>query len=116
MGLAQAHLDELFGAQASAIDVTVRQFNFRYRTPEHWLEIFKTFYGPVLKAFAALDAAAQPKLAADLMALIGRFNRAQDGTLVAPERLPRSRGHQAVSRLIVRRWKVRSVLAAPWRA
>ena len=80
----KARLDELFGPQASAIDVTVRQFNFRYRTPEHMLEIFKTFYGPVLKAFAALDAAAQPKLAADLIALFGRFNRAQDGTLVAP--------------------------------
>ena len=77
-------IDELFGAQAAAIDVTARQFNFRYRSPEHMVEIFKTFYGPVLKAFAALDAAAQPKLAADLMALIGRFNRAQDGTMVAP--------------------------------
>jgi len=77
-------IDELFGAQAAAIDVTQRQFNFRYRSPEHMVEIFKTFYGPVLKAFAALDAAAQPKLASDLMALIGRFNRAQDGTMVAP--------------------------------
>ncbi len=77
-------IDELFGAQAAAIDVTQRQFNFRYRSPEHWLDIFRTFYGPVLKAFAALDATAQPKLADDLMALIGRFNRAQDGTMVAP--------------------------------
>jgi hypothetical protein len=66
------------------IDVTVRQFNFRYRSPDHWLEVFKTFYGPVLKAFAALDAAAQPKLASDLIALVGKFNRAQDGTMVAP--------------------------------
>jgi len=80
----KARLDELFGAQASAIDVTTRQFAFRYRSPEHMLEVFKTYYGPVLKAFAALDDAAQPKLASDLIALYGRFNRAHDGTLVAP--------------------------------
>jgi len=77
-------IDELFGAQAAAIDVTPRQFNFRYRSPEHMVDIFKTYYGPVLKAFAALDAGAQPKLAADLMSLIGRFNRADDGTMVVP--------------------------------
>ncbi|HEX6018503.1 MAG TPA: class I SAM-dependent methyltransferase [Burkholderiaceae bacterium] len=77
-------IDELFGAQASAIDVTARQFAFRYRSPEHMLEIFRTYYGPVLKAFAALDPAAQPELASDLLALFGRFNRAGDGTLVAP--------------------------------
>ncbi|HEU5296287.1 MAG TPA: class I SAM-dependent methyltransferase [Burkholderiaceae bacterium] len=80
----KARIDELFGAQASAIDVTTRQFAFRYRSPEHWLEIFKTFYGPVLKAFAVLDEAAQSKLASDLMALVARFNRAHDGTMVAP--------------------------------
>ena len=77
-------IDELFGAQAAAIDVTPRHFVFRYRSPDHWLEIFKNFYGPVLKAFAALDATAQPKLASDLIALIGQFNLAQDGTMVAP--------------------------------
>jgi ubiquinone/menaquinone biosynthesis C-methylase UbiE len=80
----KARLDELFGPQASAIDATLRQFNFRYRSPDHWLEIFKTFYGPVLKAFGALDAAAQPKLASDLIALVGKFNRTYDGTMVAP--------------------------------
>ena len=57
---------------------------FRYRSPEHWLEVFRNYYGPVLKAFAALEPAAQPALANDLIALIGRFNRANDGTMVAP--------------------------------
>ena len=79
----KARIDELFGPQAAAIDVTTRQFAFRYRSPEHWLEIFRTFYGPVLKAFAALDEAAQLKLASDLIALVQRFNRAHDGTVVA---------------------------------
>jgi ubiquinone/menaquinone biosynthesis C-methylase UbiE len=80
----RARITDLFGAQAATLQVESRHYAFRYRSPEHWLEIFKNYYGPVLKAFAALDAAAQPALAADLIALIGRFNRAKDGTMVVP--------------------------------
>jgi SAM-dependent methyltransferase len=75
---------ELFNAHGSAIETRERHFVFRYRSPEHWLEIFRTYYGPVLKAFAALDASAQAALAADLTALIARFNRSGDGTMVVP--------------------------------
>ena len=57
---------------------------FRYRSPAHWLELFRTWYGPVLKAFAALPPAGQAALEADLLALIARFNRAEDGTMVVP--------------------------------
>ena len=57
---------------------------FRYRSAAHWLEVFRSFYGPLLKAFAALDAAKQEALADDLIALADRFNRATDGSLVAP--------------------------------
>jgi hypothetical protein len=57
---------------------------FRYRTPAHWLEVFKTYYGPVLKTFAALEPAAQAALEHDLMALIDRFNRSRDGSMVVP--------------------------------
>jgi hypothetical protein len=57
---------------------------FRYRSPEHFLEVFKTYYGPVLKAFAALDATNQDALERDLLALIATLNRAEDGTMVVP--------------------------------
>ncbi|MDN3921268.1 class I SAM-dependent methyltransferase [Roseateles violae] len=77
-------LAELFGAQAAEIRIEPRQFVMRYRSPEHWLEVFGNYYGPVLKAFAALDVAKQPALTEDLLALIARFNRADDGTMVAP--------------------------------
>jgi ubiquinone/menaquinone biosynthesis C-methylase UbiE len=81
----QARIEALFGADAASIDITPRQFAFRYRSPEHWLDIFRSYYGPVLKAFAALQTPeAQDALAEDLIALIGRFNRATDGTMVAP--------------------------------
>jgi len=57
---------------------------FRYKSQEHWIEIFRTYYGPVLKAFEALDAAGGRALEADITALLGRFNAAADGTLVIP--------------------------------
>ena len=57
---------------------------FRYRSPEHWLEVFKTFYGPVLKAFAALDLTAQAGLQRDLLMLVERFNRSGDRFMVVP--------------------------------
>lgn len=76
-------LTELFGSDAE-IAVTPREFVFRYRSPQHWLEVFRTLYGPVHKAFAALEPEAQPALAADLLALAGRWQRSADATMVVP--------------------------------
>src|SRR6187397_3378738 len=76
----RARLDEMFG-KGGEIDAQPRMFVFRYRSPEHWLEVFKTFYGPMLKAFATLDAAKQDALRNDLLALVRQFNRANDGTM-----------------------------------
>ena len=80
----RARIAEMFGPSALAIKAEPRHFVFRYRSPEHFLEIFKNYYGPMLKAFAALDAANQQGLRDDLLALIGRMNRAEDGTMVVP--------------------------------
>lgn len=80
----RARITELFGAQASAIRIEPRHFMFRYRSPQHWLEVFRTYYGPVLKTFAALPAEAQSALTTDLLSLAGTFNRSGDATLVAP--------------------------------
>jgi ubiquinone/menaquinone biosynthesis C-methylase UbiE len=77
-------ITELFGARAAWIEAETRTFAFRYRSPAHWLEVFRTFYGPTLKAFGALEAASQSKLADDLIAVIDRFNRSGDGTMVVP--------------------------------
>ncbi len=77
-------IDELFRADAVRIEAASRHFVFRYRSPEHMLQIFRTYYGPVLKAFDALDDAGQTTLLNDLLDLMGGFNRAQDGTLVVP--------------------------------
>ena len=80
----RARITEMFGPSAQVINAVPRNFMFRYRSPEHFLEIFKNYYGPMLKAFAALDAANQQGLRDDLLALIGRMNRAEDGTMIVP--------------------------------
>ena len=80
----RARIAEMFGLSAVAIKAVPRNFVFRYRSPEHFLDIFKSYYGPMLKAFAALDAASQQGLRNDLLALIGQMNRAEDGTMVVP--------------------------------
>jgi ubiquinone/menaquinone biosynthesis C-methylase UbiE len=80
----RARLAELFEPHASSVQSAQRHFVFRYRSPEHWLEIFRTYYGPLLKAFAALPQPAQAVLEQDLTSLIGQFNRSGDGSMVVP--------------------------------
>ena len=77
-------LTEMFGHASVSIKTQPRYFNFRYREPEHFVEVFKTFYGPMLKAFAALDTQKQAALRTDLLALIARMNKAADNGMVVP--------------------------------
>lgn len=80
----RARIDEMFGAHASAIQVEARDFVFRYLSPAHFVQVFRNYYGPVLKAFSMLEPAAQAALESDLLALIDRFNRSGDATMVVP--------------------------------
>src|SRR6186713_17680 len=79
-----ARLHEMFDAGARSIRAESRLFKFRYRSPAHFLDVFKTYYGPVLKAFAALEPAKQEELHNDLHALIVRMNRSGDTTMIVP--------------------------------
>jgi SAM-dependent methyltransferase len=80
----EERLRELFGSRIAALQAPRRHFVFRYRSPRHWLDTFRTYYGPMHKAFAALDAGRQEALAEDLLGLAQRFNSATDGSMVAP--------------------------------
>jgi ubiquinone/menaquinone biosynthesis C-methylase UbiE len=80
----QVRLAELFAGTVESIDAQRREYVFRYRSPAHWLEVFRTWYGPLHKAFGALDAEKQKALAEDIEGLMERHNRAKDGTLVLP--------------------------------
>ncbi len=77
-------ITEMFGSAAASIRAERRTFAFRYRSPEHFLEVFRNYYGPMLKAFEALDETGRQGLENDLLALIGRMNCADDGTMVVP--------------------------------
>ncbi len=76
-------IDEHFGAGAAEISFTPKDFVFRYRSPEHFVDIFRTYYGPVHKAFLALGENGDG-LERDLLDTIARFNTATDGTMRVP--------------------------------
>jgi len=79
----EAHLRELFGEGLTSLDVTERMFTFRFRSPEDFVDFFRTRYGPTLKAFAALaEDDARAALERDLVELVRRFDRL-DGDAVA---------------------------------
>ncbi|CRI63286.1 conserved hypothetical protein [Thiocapsa sp. KS1] len=80
----EPYLVELFGPRAADIQCAHRTFNFRYRSAAHWIEIFRAYYGPVHKAFAALDSEGQARLHADLTVLLESRNIAGPGALVVP--------------------------------
>ena len=59
-------------------------FNFRYRSAAHFIEVFRTWYGPVHKAFAALPPDKGQALERDLTELLDGLNRGGSGSLVVP--------------------------------
>ncbi len=81
----EAHLNQLF-ANTGNVKVTKKFFNFRYKSAAHFIEIFRTFYGPMNKTFAALasDQAKQDAFASDLKGLLDSGNKAGDSSLVVP--------------------------------
>lgn len=81
-----AYLSELFGSGAARIHCERRNFTFRYASPEHFVDFFRQWYGPVRKAFLALGPNAVA-LEQDMLALLGRLNKARDTLLVPGEYL-----------------------------
>ena len=80
----RAFIDSHFDQHASQITYRSREFNFRFQTPQHWIDLFRAYYGPVHKAFAALEPQQAKNLEADLLRLIGEFNRDKTGAMVVP--------------------------------
>ncbi len=76
------HLAKLFTGHQ--VLITERAFNFRYKSTAHFLEVFRTFYGPVHKAFLSLEEDGRTALQNDLITLMERVNTASDGTLTIP--------------------------------
>lgn len=80
----EARLAELFGSRAADTTLRRRHFNFRYRSPDHFIEVFARYFGPVLKTFEGLDAVGRAEFAIELRSLLQSENRADNGTLNIP--------------------------------
>jgi len=80
----EAHVRKVFGEAASAVQATPRHFAFRYRSAAHFIDVFRTWYGPVNKAFAAQPPEQAEALAAELAELLNSLNRAGPRSLVVP--------------------------------
>ena len=78
------HLTKLFGAGAASIELHPRTFQFRYRSPAHFIDVFRTWYGPVHRAFAALPPEGVQALEKDLTDLLERSNTGGQRSLVVP--------------------------------
>ncbi len=80
----EEHVRGLFGDRVSALHVTRRHFSFRFRSAVHFIEFFRDYYGPTMKAFEALGETGREAYARDILDLVGCFNRSGDETMVAP--------------------------------
>jgi hypothetical protein len=80
----EAHLHALFGERAAAIEVSHRHFNLRYRSAAHFIDVFRTWYGPVHKAFASLPPNSALALERELTDLLNSMNRGKSGSLLVP--------------------------------
>ncbi len=75
----EARLTELLGDRCAKLQLRRKEFVFRYRSAEDWVDTFREFYGPTHKAFAALDAGAQSGLEQDLLSLAREHNTSGRG-------------------------------------
>lgn len=81
----RARLDELLGKGAD-ITAVERQYVLRYRSADHWIDTWRSIYGPLQRAFDSLDPQKQSALADDLRTLVESLNVAEDGTMVVPSK------------------------------
>ena len=80
----EPHIVQLFGASATDIRCVRRNFQFRYRSAAHWIEVFRNFYGPTHKLYAALNPEQQAGLSACITEVLERLNTGGPRSLVVP--------------------------------
>jgi ubiquinone/menaquinone biosynthesis C-methylase UbiE len=80
----EARLEELF-AGARSVQTTRRDFVFRYESIEHFIDVFRRYYGPTHVAFGKLDAEGQLRLAADIAELSKKFQRKRSSLVIPAE-------------------------------
>ncbi len=74
-------IEQHFGPLASAIDITMKHYTFRYPSPEFYLDFFRTHYGLTKRAFEVVGPEGEEALANDILGVIHDMNIATDGTM-----------------------------------
>lgn len=74
----EERLRELFGEDITSLQVRQRSLVLCARSEQDNLKALRTYFGPVIKAYEALDAQRQKRLTHDLLNLFHRFNRSGD--------------------------------------
>jgi len=80
----EQRIKELFENHTSEIKINKRTALFRYKSVEHFIEFFKTYFGPILKTFEALDEQQQNQYQKDIEQKVIQFNQSGDNTVVIP--------------------------------
>lgn len=80
----EEHLRGLFGDGVDSLAVQERTFTFRFRSAEHFVDFFRRWYGPTVKAFAAVEGDARDALQQALVGLARRFDRIGADALAIP--------------------------------
>jgi SAM-dependent methyltransferase len=78
----EKRLRELFDAGISAMRIEKRSALFRYRNSQHWIEVFSTYFGPIIRTLEALEPERKPEFLRELDGILNRFNRSGDETLM----------------------------------
>lgn len=80
----EERLRELLGDGVTSLQTRRRSFVFRYPSAQFYVDFMRTYYGPTVKVFEALDEESRKALEGDIIDLVHRFNRSGDETMVAP--------------------------------
>ncbi len=80
----EERLRELFGDKVSDLEVTRRTMRQRFYSADHWLDVFRTYFGPTKVAFERVGPEGADALEADLRALLESSNEAGERALVIP--------------------------------
>jgi SAM-dependent methyltransferase len=83
----EARLRELFGDEISDLRVERRVCTQRFRSVDHFLTFFRTYFGPTIAAFERVGADGQEALAADLEAVAAQYNRGGDRAAIRADYL-----------------------------
>ena len=78
----ERRLQELFGDAIASMQIATRSALFRYRSSQHWIEVFSTYFGPIMRTLEGLSPERRSAYVAELEATLDRFNRAADDTLL----------------------------------